>query len=221
MQVVESLVCVCVCVYSVNLKIWRFPGGDARNHSEESRAFPIAQPIDLLNFGILQHFHGSVTPSLALSGWQILGCFSLYTNSQLSCFQILRCPQWQSSQLNSWKLRCVRACISSCNRCFDHFQQHQQIIVALSTSCLCFLSPQSAWFLPSAAGQMGPYGTLIMNSTLMSDPSFIYVWSLWRHTLQLSEYPLWNPSKKRSIRQSLDSNVCLVPFPKRTYHVCF
>lgn len=78
-------------------------------------------------------------------------------------------------------------CISSSNSYSDHFQQ---MIVALSTSSLSFFSAQSVWFLLSAAGQMGPYGTLIINSTLMSDPSFIFVWSWWQHTLNLSEYLL-------------------------------
>lgn len=65
MQMVESLVCVCVC--SVDLMTWRVAGGDAGNHSEESKAFAVAQPIDLLDFRILQHFPGSVAPSLAFS----------------------------------------------------------------------------------------------------------------------------------------------------------
>lgn len=220
---VESFVFVCMFVPSVNLKTWRFPRRDAGSHSEESKALPIAQPIDLLDFGILQHFPGRVAPSLAFSlDGRFCTFFPLHADSHLSHFQISWCPQWLSSQLYSWKLRCVCVCICSSNRCFDHFQQHQQLIVALSTSCLCFLSPQSVWFLPFAAGQMGPYGTLIMNSTLMSDPSFIYPRSLWQHAPHLSEYPFWNPSKKkRSIRQSLGNNVCLVPFPQRTYDLCF
>lgn len=60
--------CVHPGVRSVNLKTWGFPGGGAGNHSEKSKAFPIAQPVDLLNFGILQHFP-AVWPPVWRSVW--------------------------------------------------------------------------------------------------------------------------------------------------------
>lgn len=77
----EFSVCVHVCVCSVNLKTWNFPGGDAGNHSEESKAFPRVQPVDLLNFVILQNLwffkiFQAVWPQSGIrSGWRILYFF--------------------------------------------------------------------------------------------------------------------------------------------------
>lgn len=115
------------------------------------------------------------------SGWQILSFISLYADSHQPFLTMLVSSVAVITVIFLKTQTCER--ITSSNSYFDHFQQ---IIVALSTSCLCFLSPQSVWFLPSAEGQMGPYGTLIMNSTLMFDPSFMFVWSWWQHALNLS-----------------------------------
>lgn len=147
--------------------------------------------------------------------------FFLYRQIPNSHFPLCSCPQWQSSQLyfiieNSDVSACVFLALIAILTIFN------ECLLPRPLFFLCFFSPQFVWFLLSAAGQMGTYGTLIINSTLMSDPSFIFVWSWWQHTLNLSEYLLWKPSKKNwSIRCSLNTSVCLVPFSKRMCNLRF